>query len=378
MSQSSLRTGAGAGKGLETLLAQRLLDRRQQLDEQKFTESQRQATADEGFKTRQLDENSKIRLMHEQELIDAHNESEQLKRVNIAMTRPIGSDVTPEEMNREKTAGVPSGMYDWTPGNMGMSTPEGEVGATPTRIRWQGKEADRIKDLTQMQKDQYNQDLLQEREKDRINRMEIAKLMAATRENTAGSNAVRMAKFKGPDGKDYEGLIDGSGKMLWSAASQLPAGMKDKEANYSQMLDQIDALIKTGDESQWKGIGLGIGPVKSAVMKTIGKGSDSEDILRIGVNSVKADIAHEKYGSAFTQTEKNMLKEFAPSSNMHHRAARNRLVVMRSIISNRLSELSRGVPATPLTPAMLTEKPGFLADKPLPNGSASADPMGLR
>lgn len=385
MGQAGLRTAQGAGQGLETLLARRLLDRRQQLDEQQFAETQRRATAEEDFRNRQLEEQSKLRLAQQEETNRQHAEAESIKRVNIAMMRPIGSDVTPEEMQTETKAGVPSGMYDWTPGNLGMSSPEGEIGPTPTRIRWQGKEADKQKQAAQDQKDRYNDELIHQRELDRQARIGIAQLQSMK------PGPMRLSSIN-VDGKDIQVAVisDGQGGVttIPVGATQLPAGMKKENADLGNMVDQLDTLIGAGDKMKWPGIGFMTSPVQTGIKVITGKGSDEADQLRIMLDSIQAEVAHEKYGSALTPGEKQMLRKFAPSSNMHPNAVRNRLQVMRNILSNRSAQLKAGIPTTPITPDMLTDRPSLGTTMqpgagggmafPLPGQGNKADPLGIR
>lgn len=353
MSQASLRTAQGAGQGLESLLARRLLDRRQQLDEQQFAETQRRAQSQEEFQRQQLEENSKIRLMHEQELIDQHNEAERMKRVNIAMLRPIGSTVTPEEMTSEKEAGVPSGMYDWTPGNLGMSTPEGEIGPTPTRIRWQGKEADQQREDQQKALDAYRQAQIDQRKSEELTRIKIAEIQAMK------PGAIKIASIN-VDGRDIAVAVHSDGSVVPIGNSQLPAGMKEKNADAQSLVDQIDTVLASGDKMKWPGIGFATAPIQSGLKRLTGYGKDEEDQMRIALNSIRAEVAHEKYGSAFTATERSMLNEFAPSANMHPNAVKNRLQVMRNMIANRVAQRKAGQPLTPITPDMLRETPAFM------------------
>lgn len=321
-------------EGLETILAQRLAD-------QKFALEQRRLDTETDYRNRQLEEQSRLRELETQARIDAQRalqedkaEGRRLQKVNIALMRPMGSVVSADERAQEIEAGVPSGYYDEEE-IQGQQADSGSDNATPIsikQIRFRGKEADRFRREADEARDA-------DRDADREQRLQIAQLIAANQRD--GSSQVRVMNIT-QDGVDKQVLVDGNGRILFGGNSQLPGALKTKRAEYGALIDQIDLIGSFGQQTGWAGTGAIKAPAMGLLKKTTGLGSNAGDQLRIFLDSLRADIAHEKYGAAFTATERSMLSNFAPSSNMDDSAIRNRLWVMRQVIDTRLNQLDKG------------------------------------
>lgn len=113
---SILDYGAGAYNGTRILQADRekaIEDARQQAI---LDENHRANLAHEDFQNRNLDENSKFRILQQQELdqnrrtaAEDRDSSRAIQTVNL---RPIGAPVSPEEYARETQLGIPKALYD--------------------------------------------------------------------------------------------------------------------------------------------------------------------------------------------------------------------------------------------------------------------------
>lgn len=388
---ANLMMGAGAGEGLEALISRQLLAQRQ-------AETERAARVDEGQRGRQLDELVKSReatatenqRYHDElaagrqatvdESARAAKEREGVQRLNIrlASLRP-GADVAPDERDYLIGQGLSPSSFDLGdqttdlhplgPHDKGMPAPAGvprgmqNIGTSPAptgalsppHYRYQGKVAD-----------QQNAERINEGEErahlHELNALTMAQLRAATDRDTAairaaapkGGGGGKVMTFRGPNGENLSAMVDGTGQILFQAPSQLPAGMKGKEADSTTLISQIDAISNLGDRTGWGGTGVVTAPFQGMRKRVTGGGSNTADGLRIALDSVKADIAHEKYGAAFTNTERAMLSSFAPGSNMNGQAIKNRLAIMRAVISKRLQELSQGLALEAASPIDLS------------------------
>lgn len=282
-------------------------------------------------------------------------ERQKLQRVNLSLARPIGSSMTPEELQYDtKELGIPSSYFDQSPEQVGGMAEGGGTEGPPQeipRIRFRGKEAD----LMKRQADQSAMDSRTAAEAGRNERADATNLtrtliaqMGANKGGGDHGGVVRTVKTRVGD-QDMEVALFKDGTQQVIGESQLSAGQKGKQTDARVLLTQLDDIDTLGEETKWNGIGplLQLNPMKSAAAQNLrkqltGGGSDRDDALRIGISSIKADIAHEKYGSAFTETERKMLSNFAPDTNMAPAAARNRLKQMRRVIEYRLAELASG------------------------------------
>lgn len=133
-----LDIGAGAGEGLETLLAR-------QLAEERFAEQKRATQATEGYRDRALNETSALRRQTATDTRAERGRQDEDRNANrIARTvslRPIGTSVTPQERTTEVASGVPEALYrDVLPQvqSRQMGTVSRETTAAPGRIEFQG------------------------------------------------------------------------------------------------------------------------------------------------------------------------------------------------------------------------------------------------
>lgn len=249
------------------------------------------------------------------------------------------------------------------------------------RAQMASTEADKNegRQLQKMSMDQlrHNQEILdQNADANRANQLEIAKIRA--QQAGAGGGAIRTMNVKGPDGRDMTMLVNSRGEVVYAAPSQLPAGMKGQEASTQSLVDQIDQIGQMGEANGWGGVGMVTAPFQGTMKKITGRGNDQNDQLRIALDSVKADVAHEKYGSAFTATERAMLSNFAPGSNMSAPAIKNRLLIMRRVIANRNAELAAGQHPSPLQLMDPSASHGGTAQGPAGTGNSpgAATPPG--
>lgn len=358
---------AGAAEGLETLLARRLR-------EAQFAEQQRAAQETEGFRTRQLDETTRLREAQQAETERMHRETEAARKAaedRQRLTIRLGSlepGATMDQAERDylvqqgmspssfgevytdpatrhplgpHAPGGTGGVYG--PPDFAFQGPDVKPEPGPAMFRYAGRTADRLR-----------QEQIAAQEEiaalNRQNQLTMAQLAAATRLQAAGMQGgqVKVMKIRTPDGRDMDVLVDGSGRIVFGGDSQLPGGMKKEAGNLQGLLQQIAQVRGMGEQSGWKGTGVVAAPYESFMKRTFGLGSDTADQLRASIDSLKADIAHEKYGSAFTATERGMLQSFAAGSNMDPSAIKNRLATMERIINTRLGEMQAGRAPTPI------------------------------
>lgn len=350
---AGLLAGAGAAQGFEQLLARRL-------EAEKFQEIQRQARAHEELQNRTLQETAKNReeqtamryWMQDQAHQDrqavleeknrAATEGEKMKRISLALGQPIGSQVGVSEAQGQMKAGVPSSMYEYHPGTFGseglvpagvgkppvMNTTPGQ----PEGYTFQGGEANRLKR-------EHEAGINSRDEENRLLKVSLEQMREAS---ASAKGPIRPMQITAPDGSNMTVLVNGQGQVVYAAPSQLPAGMKSSQASANSLVDQLDSITQQGEKIGWQGVGALTGPVQGFRKRVTGGGSDPADMLRTAIDSAKADVAHEKYGSAFTATERQMLSQFAPSSNMSAPAIKNRIATMKRVIGQRLQEISAG------------------------------------
>lgn len=140
---SALSFGAGAAEGLDVLLNRLMSEQKMRQQEQQLEEVRRSNMAREGIARDQLSSLDRDRQAREAETAGYHKvigdaRTDANVRQETSM-RPIGGIVTPEEKALETKHGIPDALYGgWQPGNMGMSTPEGEQGPTGEGMPWMG------------------------------------------------------------------------------------------------------------------------------------------------------------------------------------------------------------------------------------------------
>lgn len=100
-----LSTGAGAAEGLQQLLRNKMADEHAALAAKQFAEQQRSNLADEGFRTRQLDETSALR---KQSQTDLEGERDYRRLSNIGETSLPGDVIDPATAGRMREAGLGS------------------------------------------------------------------------------------------------------------------------------------------------------------------------------------------------------------------------------------------------------------------------------
>lgn len=103
-----LDVGAGGAAGLETLLAR-------QLAEEKFSEQKRATQATESYRGDALRESSALRRTTQEGIdrdrTERNQDRDDAKTLRTVAFRPVGSQVTQQEYDRETKAGTPQGVY---------------------------------------------------------------------------------------------------------------------------------------------------------------------------------------------------------------------------------------------------------------------------
>jgi len=364
---ATLGLASGAGAGLEDLLVQRHRERQSVLEERKFAELQRQAQAEEEFRRQQLQEQGELRKMQLGETIRKDQEAEQMKRVSLAMLRPIGSEVSPEEMTQETKAGVPRGLYDITPGSPEL--PEGDQGPRfPSVIRFQGKQADIAKKErdAQLARDASERD--KNADLDRQMRLTIAQLAAASK--AGGQWAEPTVNIQDPTTGAVipvpRSVAADPAKAAEFVSQYREAGMRgpltaqqrERVDFYRDTLGQISRLEDHIKKHGWTGVGPISGTLGAASYGLTGKGGGGaigED-LRTKINTLRAQASFQEGGKQFTGTEKQLLESFLVLSHANPKQAAVRLGEFKQRIQNTLASLGVNKPtaanvlATPAVP----------------------------
>lgn len=124
MPSLALRTGQGAGEGLEKLLTRLAQEHLVAQKEAEFnrtaTENERSNRADEGLRRDNLTETSAQRALTAKSLDDARHATD-ADRDNSRVMQMIklqarGADVSPQDYATQRAAGAPANLYDKTPG----------------------------------------------------------------------------------------------------------------------------------------------------------------------------------------------------------------------------------------------------------------------
>jgi hypothetical protein len=368
MNAVGLGGAAGSGDAIAELIKQRLLQ--QQADEVGRHNLVNEDLGRRTLASRDADRNAdNEELKRQHDLID-RNQREQrtITRLNL---RPVDdatpggtrSMVTPAEKTAETELGAPESLYGgWQPEFTGGQEFEkgGQTGPSPEGMPYLGtqtqRDAGRKIDNTaastaERERQSQNTDMT---------KLLIAQLTNATREQTARISAnkpggIKVMSIRGPNGENITAAVNANGEVVYAGPSQLPGGMKQGEANANTLVDQIDAISKQGEDNGWKGVGMMTAPAQGFWKKATGKGSDTNDMLRTGLDSLAAEIAHEKYGSAFTATERAQMSKFAPTSAMSAPAIKNRLAILKRQVGQRLAELAGGKPLSAATPLQLAQ-----------------------
>lgn len=147
-----------------------------------------------------------------------------------------------------------------------------------------------------------------------------------------GGGTTRTVRTRDDNGNSVVRLLNNKGEILFEAPDQIPQGQKKELVEVKGMREQIRDIRALGEQIGWKGMGgFGEGTVRSKVKQHTGIGSNAEDMVRSFVSNLNVEVAHEKFGSAFTSTEKSQLATFAPSQNMHKDVIKNRLAALERI-----------------------------------------------
>lgn len=144
----------------------------------------------------------------------------------------------------------------------------------------------------------------------------------------------------------------GAGAGVPGGASRPKLSVSQQNALNSakELLAELAALTKEGDVAEWAGIGPVAGRVGDAAYRylpegmqgvgnLLGGGGDSGAKLRARFNQVTSDIAHAKFGSAFTPNEQAMLSKIALSPTQNAAQARINILMMTDMARKKIQVL---------------------------------------
>lgn len=140
--------------------------------------------------------------------------------------------------------------------------------------------------------------------------------VAGIRTASSGQNRQRV-EYQDAQGRPVvEYLTDDEvkGRKFSPPAPNSGAANRQKALDEVNLLEQqLNGILQYGRTNQWPGVGgLYQGTGKRVFKQQLGLGSDQGEMLRNLIGNLRTDIAHEKFGSAFTGNERAMLNTFAP------------------------------------------------------------------
>lgn len=142
-----------------------------------------------------------------------------------------------------------------------------------------------------------------------------------------------------------------------AGSPSMSVGQAKVVADIGTLSKTIDDVVQLGDKLNWKGVGVIAGPLGDAGMSWFGVGNPEEAMLRSLMNNLKAEVAHEKYGSAFTAQERAMMQKFVADAGRHPNQAKVHLATLKRLMDHKLesiqeaAQMRTGRPVTAPTPA---------------------------
>lgn len=188
-----------------------------------------------------------------------------------------------------------------------------------------------------------------------------ARMLMALQQPGIGEHGgvVRVTTRRSPvDGRDETVAVFRDGSIQVVGDTQLPAGMKKASVVADELLSQIQNIEALGKLAEWQGVGMVTAPLANLQRRVTGGGDQTQSLLRKALATLKAEIAHEKYGSAFTAQERAMLSEFAPAANSSAADIQDALLTMKRAMTVRKQELAARPGLTPDQAAPLSVGPG--------------------
>lgn len=175
------------------------------------------------------------------------------------------------------------------------------------------------------------------------------KIAIAEANQPAKTAPIRNVNYQDPEGNNWTDLVNASGETMFHGLSQLPAGQKRQKSDEEAAISQIDQITSAGDATNWEGTGrMGYGTVQDKAMSMLGIGSQTGADLRASMSQFVSDIIHDKFGSAFTSTEKAQASTFVPSHNDSIPTIKAKFMALKNALATRHGQLQRGEPIEPL------------------------------
>lgn len=162
-----------------------------------------------------------------------------------------------------------------------------------------------------------------------------------------GDQQARVAGIRTTTASEPLVLVTGAdGRPVYTRRSEAegmtPPPPSTGAANRQKAIDEVKILkqqlqdiLAYGEQTGWKGVGgMWQGSASRVAKQNLGIGSDEGEMLRNKIGTLRTDIGHEKFGSAFTGSEKAMLNTFAPDIDRDPSA-------IKTNINNLLQEANR-------------------------------------
>lgn len=338
-----LDIGAGAAQGLEQLLTRLRAD-------DMFEEQKRSRLASEGLQARQIDENSALR--REMEAGRQQDRAERLKDKTAAQTmqilrmRPIGTEISPETMQRELETGATPDFYEQTTKQVGDDGPDGQLPI----VRFRGT-ADQQEAAARIKQSEENAKNLLDYRKVLDENADLSRQIrdhAEQRQTSYGPPVINIFDPNAPGGSRPvpRGSIQAGGANA-GAVNPPPTAERQKIDAYKTTLDLIkDIEDPSFDEKTWNAaLGMFDSTVGAKAHEYLGMnmgGGAQGESLRTRLNRLRAQASFAEGGKNFTGTENELLNSFLTQVQHNPKAARERLAEFRRALEISLTRLTGG------------------------------------
>lgn len=342
---SALSYGAvGASDSLEKILARRMKERQQVLDERRQAQMEQQQELNDRFRQREFDQRQAA--LNEQQLFNRQSRNTTTAR-DLAGTLSMHDMVPPEQADVLRGGGfshlleseqtLPSTQF--SPGAGGtlrtMASPSQATG----RERYLGTAPQRQAEQTNLARtaQQEKENAFRERE-------------IAVRENPSPSkppapdtgwtlqpvtdpktNQTRLFRVNSRTGEQAEVTFpEGLHRQ-----TRLTAAQQEDLATMKTVEDMAKQVSELGDRIGWKGVGgLWTGTLSQGAAN-VGFGSAEEEMLRNKIGNIQGTIARLRGGTSFTPNEQRLLDTYTPTINDGDARIKAKLQSLMEFIADR-------------------------------------------
>lgn len=120
---------------------------------------------------------------------------------------------------------------------------------------------------------------------------------------------------------------------------KLSVGQQDDITTANDVIGLIDEAEALGKQTEWRGVGYGVGTLAGAVKGLSGYGSNESEALRNAIGNLSGTIAKLRGGTSFTATEKALLNTYVPGINDGDATIQTKLKGLRSFLERRKANI---------------------------------------